>query len=343
MRDKGQPSFPFEASPHDLRPNLDHYVAATVSSLRSYYHVMPRGDDFVEYAEFDKAYKVLNDKTNQFSAFTAELVCQAVEEDPLVFVVLRCILGFSPPELAHLAGTESGLTITQGFARSLDQRARARKPLFRKSNDTVRKRVNALIRIACETIAVGAPQTPQTGLHRLTKVDTGGGLSTLKSVAREKVPYPMLLYERFLGRPFASHRDAVSERVGDVIEAEIERQLHRYSVPFYKAGRASRIPGFDQAPDFLIPSHKSPRAVIEAKLTEDDGTARDKVTRVQHLRELADKGRQFEVIACIDGRGFTIRRGDMKKLLIATNGKVFTMATMDRLIEATSLDQFRTT
>ena len=76
-------------------------------------------------------------------------------------------------------------------------------------------------------------------------------------------------------------------------------------------------------------------------MTEDDGTARDKVTRVQHLRELADKGRRFEVIACIDGRGFTVRRGDMKKLLIATKGKVFTMATMDRLIETTSLHQFR--
>jgi len=42
----------------------------------------------------------------------------------------------------------------------------------------------------------------------------------------------------------------------------------------------------------------------------------DKVTRVQHLRELSNrkaKASRFEVIACIDGRGFGVRREDMKK------------------------------
>ena len=90
--------------------------------------------------------------------------------------------------------------------------------------------------------------------------------------------------------------------MGDIIEAEIKRQLHEHGVPFHKTGRAERIPGFDQAPDFLIPSAEDPKVVIEAKLSEDDGTARDKVTRVQHLRELADKGRGFEVIACTSVR-----------------------------------------
>jgi hypothetical protein len=36
----------------------------------------------------------------------------------------------------------------------------------------------------------------------------------------------------------------------------------------------------------------SPRVVIEAKITEDDGTARDKVTRVQQLGEISTQGRQ---------------------------------------------------
>jgi len=133
----------------------------------------------------------------------------------------------------------------------------------------------------------------------------------------------------------------VSGEVGEIIEAEVKRELQEHAVPFYETGRAERIPGFDQAPDFLVPSAKAPQAVIEAKLAEDDGTARDKVTRVQHLRELADKGRGFEVIACIDGRGFSIRREDMKKLIIATKGKVFTMSTLYRLVEATVLNRLR--
>jgi hypothetical protein len=39
------------------------------------------------------------------------------------------------------------------------------------------------------------------------------------------VPYAMLLYERFLGRPFAGHRDSVSEIVGDSLESAIEDVL----------------------------------------------------------------------------------------------------------------------
>jgi hypothetical protein len=48
--------------------------------------------------------------------------------------------------------------------------------------------------------------------------------------------------------------------------------------------------------------------VIEVKLTEDDGTARGKVTRVQHLAavsggDLPKGGRRFELIACIASSG----------------------------------------
>jgi hypothetical protein len=95
----------------------------------------------------------------------------------------------------------------------------------------------------------------------------------------------------------------------------------------------------------MIPSEFNPQVVIEAKLTEDDGTARDKVTRVQHLAELSQSGNRqspkFEVIACIGGRGFGVRREDMRKLLLATRGKVFTPRTLDRLVECTGLNQFK--
>jgi hypothetical protein len=92
----------------------------------------------------------------------------------------------------------------------------------------------------------------------------------------------MLLYERFLGRPFAGHRDSVSELVGDVLENAIEAVLSDAGIGFRKTKRAERVAGFDQGPDFIVPDELSPQVVIEAKLTEDDGTARDKGTGVQH-------------------------------------------------------------
>ena len=94
----------------------------------------------------------------------------------------------------------------------------------------------------------------------------------------------------------------------------------------------------------MVPNEHNPHVVIEAKLTEDDGTARDKVTRIQHLAELSLAGSgnpTFEVVACIAGRGFTVRREDMKKLIIATRGKVFTLQNVGDLVAHTRLAQFR--
>jgi hypothetical protein len=185
-------------------------------------------------------------------------------------------------------------------------------------------------------------------VHRLDKADTRDGLVSIQPMADLGVPYAMLLYERFLGRPFAAHRDSVSELVGDVLETAIESVLARAGISHRKTKRAERVAGFDQAPDFIIPNEFNPQVVIEAKITQDDGTARDKVTRVQHLGELSTQGLQpdapprFEVVACIAGRGFKVRREDMKKLILATRGKVFTLQTLSHLVDCTKLNEFRT-
>ncbi len=81
-------------------------------------------------------------------------------------------------------------------------------------------------------------------------------------------------------------------------------------------------------------------------MTEDDGTARDKVTRILYLCEMAKNRRaegktSFQVVACIDGRGFGVRREDMRRLLLETDGKVFTLATLKWMVEYTDLINFR--
>ncbi len=156
----------------------------------------------------------------------------------------------------------------------------------------------------------------------------------------------MLLYERFLGRPFATYRDSISKKVGDILEDALRARLDSSRVPYHQAGVAERFEDMDQAPDFLIPNRLQPAVVLEAKLAEDDGTARDKVTRVQHLAELRDQRLRnglptFEVIACVDGRGFGIRRADVEKLLIATKGKLFTLQTVELISDNTSLKDFQ--
>lgn len=130
----------------------------------------------------------------------------------------------------------------------------------------------------------------------------------MRSSAELGVPYSILPYERLLGRPFAGHRDYISELIGNIVENAIENVLSGAGITNRKTKRAEKLDGFDQAPDFVIPNEFNPQVVIEAKPTEDDGTARDKVTRVQHLGTFSMRDRppnysRFEVIALFAGAG----------------------------------------
>lgn len=341
-------SFPFEATPEELIVRADTFVDGVFASLESSFLVMPRGHGFVPYSDFENGYETLKQATSGFSVLDGPNILATAVRTPIVLIVVRAMLGFTPSEWAYVAGQNSGLEITQGFARTLDRRIRLNPTSALRLSAAVEPRVRALVEVACKMLRDGAPTTPPELLHRLDKADTRGGLSAARDLSGMGVPYAMLLYERFLGRPFAGHRDSVSELIGDVLELAIETELSNAGISFRKTRRAERIPGFDQAPDFIIPSEFNPQVVIEAKITEDDGTARDKVTRVQHLASLSATGGStlpagFEVVACIGGRGFKQRREDMKKMLIATKGKVFTVKTLTKLIEYTRLKEFRTT
>jgi hypothetical protein len=340
--------FPFEVPFEQVRDDLDLYVDEVFGALQSEFLTLPKGEGFVDYPIFEQGYEALKLATSGFRDLTPDPVIQTILRVPIALIVLRTMLGFTPPEWAYITTQRTKVAVPQGAARTLDRTARL-KPLtpLRSAGGVTEERIRAMALTACQLLTEGPPDAPAL-LHRLDKADTKQGLASLQSLAELGVPYAMLLYERFLGRPFAGHRDSVSELVGDVLEAAIEGVLSAGGISCRKTKRAERVTGFDQAPDFIVPDEFNPQIVIEAKVTEDDGTARDKVTRVQHLAALSMQGRQqhepprFEVVACIAGRGFKVRREDMKKLLLSTRGKVFTLQNVPRLIECTRLAEFRT-
>jgi hypothetical protein len=340
--------FPFEVPFETVMSDLDTYVDEVFGALQSEFLTLPKGDGFVEYSVFEQGYELLKRATGGFRDLSPEAVIQTVFQAPITLIVLRTMLGFTPPEWADVTIQRANVQVPQGAARTLDRTARMKPNVpLRSSGGVTEQRIRAMVTTACKILTEPAPQTLGL-LHRLDKADTRDGLASLQPLADIGVPYAMLLYERFLGRPFAGHRDSVSELVGDVLEAAVEAVLSEAGVSFRKTKRAARVTGFDQAPDFIVPDEFSPKVVIEAKVTQDDGTARDKVTRVQHLGTLSTQGTgqgeapRFEVIACIAGRGFRVRREDMKKLLISTRGKVFTLQNMERLVDCTELAAFRT-
>jgi len=340
------PTFPFEATPEEILRDPDIYVDSVFSCLESEFLVMPKGSGFVEYPVFERGYEALKSATEGFSELDPDKIYPMAVSEPISIVVLRAMLGFTPPEWGYVTTQRTGVQVTQGFVRSLDRKVRMAPETGLNTNGVMKERLEAMIQTACQLLSDGAPEVDIDQLHRLNKADTKQGIAGIKNLSRIGVPYAMILYERFLGRPFAGHRDSVSEIIGDILESAIEDVLTRAAISFRKTKRAERIEGFDQTPDFIIPSEFNPQVIIEAKITEDDGTARDKVTRIQHLGELSLAGRtinnpKYEVIACIGGRGFGVRREDMKKMILSTRGKVFTAKTLNRLVECTRLREFK--
>jgi len=339
--------FPFEVGFDALESGIDAYVDAVFGCLESDFLVMPKGKGFVEFAVFEEGFEALKRATGAFRTVTPDTVASAVFDKPISFIVLRCMLGFTPPEWAHFATLHTGVEITQNAARAIDRGIRMEPDKCLPQKDGVtNRRIHSLIAAACHALEGGVPVISASSLHRLAKADTKAGLVSIRAAAELGVPYSVLLYERLLGRPFAAHRDSISELIGSIVENAIEDALTHAGVSYRKTNRAEKLDGFDQAPDFVVPNEFNPQVVIEAKLTEDDGTARDKVTRVQHLASLSMRGRRpghprFEVVACIAGRGFGVRREDMKKLILATRGKVFTLQNMCQLVDHTRLEAFR--
>jgi hypothetical protein len=338
---------PFELAPKALGSRLDEMVDVTFKDLQSQFLVLPKKASFIEFDEFQAAYEVLKRHMKGFSNLSEPAAWAALKEDALTLVILRTVLGMSPGEWAEIARQERDTDVSTTFARSIDVSVRKKRDTFQRLpvGSLKEKRVKALLSTALEYIYRGAPPGTEDTVHRLAKADTIEGQASLRHLAAEHVPYAVLLYERYLGRPFASYRDSISELVGDVMEAAIEKRLRRAGVTFRKTGQAERVPGFAQAPDFFVPTELSPAVIVEAKITGDDGTARDKVARILRLASIRDerlrKGRNgFEVVACVDGRGFGVRRQDMKDMLLATKGKVFTLATLDQLIPHTRLKEY---
>ena len=67
------------------------------------------------------------------------------------------------------------------------------------------------------------------------------------------------------------HRDSGSELVGDGPEIAIETLLTNADISYRKTKRAERVPGFHQAPDFIIPDELCTSVCCEGAGPRENG------------------------------------------------------------------------
>jgi hypothetical protein len=330
-------------------PEYVKRAGAVLDTLQSFFIDMPRGGSFCERDDFAQGYDAFRQETRGGADLSGEAILKAIARDSRAWTVLRSIVGLSPGEAAWVAIEEAEargtfLVVKQSEARDLDIAARRGERLVfgeseaRLANERKRDElVRAIVPFLADVLRRPCPPVPEDRVHRFDKIDTKEGQASVQRLLeRGTVPYSELLYERMLGRPYATHRDSVSDIIGKLIESAVEKLLNEHHID----GRATRcrevVPGFKQAPDFLIPSDpKLTEVIIEAKLTEDDGTARDKAARLQALRGYEDgrrKGRRRQIVTVIDGRGFSHRTRDLQRILEASDGQVYTLDQLTELV-----------
>lgn len=137
---------------------------------------LAQGVGFVEYPVFERGYEALKAATVGFSQLDPNKVFHVTVSEPIAIVVLRSILGFTPPEWGYVTTQRTGVSVTQGFVRSLDRKVRMAPETELNTNGVTKERLKAMVQTACQLLSAGAPKVDSDQLHRLDKADTKHGV-----------------------------------------------------------------------------------------------------------------------------------------------------------------------
>jgi hypothetical protein len=165
--------FPFEVPFSQVEANLDTFVDEVFGALQSEFLNLPKGAGFIEYSTFSKGYEELKAITKDFRDLSSDPIVETIYRTPISFIVLRTILGFTPPEWAYITTQRGDIEVSQGAARTLDRRIRMAPvaPLML-SNGLTNRRLRAMVATACKLLTEDAPAVPNDKLYRLDKADT---------------------------------------------------------------------------------------------------------------------------------------------------------------------------
>ncbi|HSK80226.1 MAG TPA: hypothetical protein VLQ45_27475, partial [Thermoanaerobaculia bacterium] len=138
------------------------------------------------------------------------------------------------------------------------------------------------------------------------------------------------------GGSFRQLLDATSTQRGDILEDAVEELFQEKGVPFIRTGshnqeEIARRFGLTvrPAPDFVVfDDSDTLRALLECKVANDGGTARDKAARYGTLRAEANRLGGTPLFAVLSGLGWRRTSDALGPVVRDTDGRVFTMPTL---------------
>lgn len=313
------------------------------------FHLIPRGTAMASEGDFAAAYRRLDEATDHFTRTDAATLAAALHATPGALSALRMVVSLTPNELAvtcKLLDPDAKISgnAIKGFERSepVDDPRPARTALV--------DAVVAAVKAVMDRQVLGVPPEAAQNFHsKLDHADARGGWPSVQDAAEHGVPYSQLLYQRYVGGAWRQVQDAYSEVKGDnVLELPLERLLRSEGIPHWRApsgasgARATgERYGLNPGPDFVIPADE-PAVIIESKVAEDGGTARDKAARIKNLARTGND-RGLVVCAVVDGKGWAERPAALLDVVLATDGRTYSLATLNHLLSVPEIAGLRGT
>lgn len=96
------------------------------------------------------------------------------------------------------------------------------------------------------------------------------------------------------------------------------------------------------APDFVVfDVSDTLRAMLECKLVNDGGTARDKALRFERLRAEAVRLGGVPLLAVLGGMGWARVNDTLGPVVRDTDGRVFTLSTLPQMLDVAAFPTLR--
>ena len=314
--------------------------------LQPAFHLIPRGEARDSEAEFVLLYERLVVATEGFTRTDPEAFIGLLREEPAALVPLRMILGLTRQELAAVLrmvsrdGRASGQTL-RNFEREVH-------PLrLTGARERLIADIAAAVIAIMDRSVLGVPDALADHFHsNLDKRDTINGWRSVAASAGG-VPYSALLYQRYVGGVWRQVQDAHSETKGDaLLERPFTKLLQAHGIPHHHtgpgAGGAQETKaryGLAPVPDFLIPESK-PTLAVEAKVADDPETVVDKAEHVEAIAGAAVAA-GLRPCALIDGKGWAGRTTALARIIVATEGRTYTLDTMEELLDLPEIAPLR--
>lgn len=291
---------------------------------------------FYERGYFAEVYATTAAATNDFTLAGEDQLVQVIQDNPRTLLVLRTILGLTKDEFAHS-------TVLVAEALRLSR-------LTPGKVDSMEKRGTAVTAEQARVIAATLVQVMEGSLfgepggdlrRKQDKLDTEQGWTSVHRLATEGVSYADLLHQRHYGGAFRQVLDATSSQRGDLIEAAVEQLFLDNGIPFIRTGShnqgdiAARFEiTVTPAPDFVVfDGSDTLRAMLECKLVNDGGTARDKALRFRTLRQESIRLGGIPLLAVLGGMGWARVNDTLGPVVRDTEGRVFTLATLPQMLD----------